>query len=126
MDSLNGNGKPEPKAAPQTPAAKPQPPASPKKAGNSAQQLKNEKLAEEKRQKQEYEALVKKELDDAVKIKELVNGLNQQHFRAPVGVVQCSKEREACLACYRDNENDALTCRETAEAFQQCASKKSE
>jgi hypothetical protein len=46
--------------------------------------------------------------------------------RAPIGEVQCSSEREACLQCYRENSSDVLKCKEVADAFIRCAQETTE
>ena len=42
-------------------------------------------------------------------------------YRAPIGEVQCSTERDACFKCYKENGSDVLKCKEVADAFIRCA-----
>ncbi|RHY42114.1 hypothetical protein DYB37_005446 [Aphanomyces astaci] len=65
--------------------------------------------------------LKKQEAEELQRVKQVVDELNQKHYRAPVNDVQCSKEREACLQCYRESGTDVLKCKEVSDAFFRCA-----
>ncbi|ETV72456.1 hypothetical protein H257_12576 [Aphanomyces astaci] len=65
--------------------------------------------------------LKKQEAEELQRVKQVVDELNQKHYRAPVNDVQCSKERETCLQCYRESGTDVLKCKEVSDAFFRCA-----
>ncbi|KAF0692570.1 Aste57867_16382 [Aphanomyces stellatus] len=65
--------------------------------------------------------LKKQEREEQQRVKKVVEELTQKNYRAPVNAVQCSKEREACLQCYRESGSDVLKCKEVSDAFFQCS-----
>ncbi|CAI5738441.1 unnamed protein product [Peronospora destructor] len=60
------------------------------------------------------------------RVEQLVVEINKKKYRAPLRDVQCSREREACLQCYRDKQSDVLKCKEVADAFVRCARQNTE
>ncbi|ETW03579.1 hypothetical protein H310_04992 [Aphanomyces invadans] len=77
--------------------------------------------AEAKKKTAKSVDLKKKEEEELQRVQKVVDDLNKKHYRAPVNDVQCSKEREACLQCYRESGTDVLKCKDVSDAFFRCA-----
>ncbi|KAK9863453.1 hypothetical protein WJX84_012093 [Apatococcus fuscideae] len=64
--------------------------------------------------------LLRREQDELETVKQYADDLIQNEYRLPQNEAPCSQQRDGCLQCYQDHEQDCWRCKPEVDAYTAC------